>query len=171
MPRLYPDGSRAVALDGATRAGAAPTMPTIPGGGSSITTPPEQDFNTPAMAGSMQQFLSENLGEYVVVEFLIGTASTIQKEGILYAVGTSVMTLFEERTGTFVMCDIFSVKFVTFYPYGSRPWQMSNPDARYSEGGMASGMGNMGGMSAGAGTGMGGCSNPDCGASRMLGQR
>ncbi len=95
-----------------------------PGG---ITTPPPQDFNTPAMQGSMQQFLADNLGQYVVVEFLVGTNQLTTKAGILYAVGTSVMTLYEEMSQTFVTCDMFSIKFVTFYLPGRRPWQVNNP--------------------------------------------
>ncbi len=75
----------------------------------------------------MQQFLSENLGNYVIIEFLIGTQTLTRKAGILYAVGTSVVTLYEEISQTFVTCDIFSVKFVTFYLPGRRPWQVSNP--------------------------------------------
>ncbi len=114
MARLYPEAMQNVALTGASQ-------------NSSINTPPVQDFDTPAMEGSMQQFLADNLGEYVVVEFLIGTQTVMQKAGILYAVGTSVLTLYEEISQTFVTCDIFSVKFVTFYLPGRRPWQMSNP--------------------------------------------
>lgn len=93
----------------------------------SIVTPPQQDFDTPAMEGSMQQFLSENLGQYVVIEFLVGTQNAVTKAGILYAVGTSVVTLYQELSQTFVTCDLFSIKFVTFYLPGHRPWQMNNP--------------------------------------------
>ncbi len=114
MARLYPEAMQNVALNSMTR-------------NESITTPPPQDFDTPAMQGSMQQFLSENLGNYVVIEFLIGTQTLTRKSGILYAVGTSVVTLYEELSQTFVTCDIFSVKFVTFYLPGRRPWQVSNP--------------------------------------------
>lgn len=114
MPRLYPE---------ATQNGALNSM----NNGRAITTPPPQDFNTPAMAGSMQQFLSENLGTYVVIEFLIGTQTLTRKAGTLYSVGTSVVTLYEELSQTFVTCDIFSVKFVTFYLPGRRPWLVSNP--------------------------------------------
>jgi len=92
-----------------------------------INTPPPQNFNTPAMEGSMQQFLADNLGQYVVVEFLVGTNQLTTKAGILYAVGTSVMTLYEEMSQTFVTCDMFSIKFVTFYLPGRRPWQVNNP--------------------------------------------
>lgn len=93
----------------------------------SINTPPAQNFDTPAMDGSMQQFLQDNLGSYVVVEFLVGTSNLVQKAGILYALGSSILTLFEEISQTFVTCDIYSVKFVTFYLPGHRPWEMSNP--------------------------------------------
>lgn len=108
MPQLFPDGMREVILNRVDENG-------------SINTPPEEDFNTEAMQGSMQQFLSENLGIYVVIEFLIGTQAITRKEGILYSVGRSVVTLYEELSQTFVVCDIFSVKFVTFYLPGQRP--------------------------------------------------
>ena len=108
MAQLYPDGMREIAISRAEENG-------------TINTPPEEDFNTEAMQGSMQQFLSENLGQYVVIEFLIGTQTMTRKEGILYAVGRSVVTLYEELSQTFVVCDIFSVKFVTFYLPGQRP--------------------------------------------------
>ena len=87
----------------------------------SINTPPEENFNTEAMQGSMQQFLADNLGEYVIIEFLIGTQTMARKQGILHSVGRSVLTLFEETTQTYVLCDIFSVKFVTFYHPNQRP--------------------------------------------------
>lgn len=108
MPQLYPDGMGDVALNRVDENG-------------SINTPPEENFDTEAMQGSMQQFLSDNLGTYVVIEFLIGTQNIVHKEGVLYAVGRSVVTLYEELSQTFVTCDIFSVKFVTFYLPGQRP--------------------------------------------------
>lgn len=124
MARLYPNGVPTVTYSAADMAGATGMAAQSDSG---INTPPEQDFNTPAMAGSMQQFLNDNLGEYVVIEFLIGTQTLTQKAGILYAVGTSVVTLYEEVSQTFVTCDIFSVKFVTFFLPGHRPWQANNP--------------------------------------------
>lgn len=119
--RLYPNGAQTVTYSAADMAGAADT------GNAGINTPPEQNFNTPAMAGSMQQFLSDNIGEYVIIEFLVGTQTMTQKAGVLYAVGTSVVTLYEEVSQTFVTCDIFSVKFVTFFLPGHRPWQATHP--------------------------------------------
>ena len=87
----------------------------------SITTPPEENFNTEAMRGSMQQILADNLGQFVVIEFLIGTAEMTRKEGILYSVGRSYVVLYEEINMNYVVCDIFSIKFVTFYLPGRRP--------------------------------------------------
>lgn len=106
-----------------------------------ISTPPVQNFNTPAMEGSMQQFLADNIGQYVVVEFLVGTNELTTKAGVLYAVGTSVLTLYQELTQTYVTCDMFSIKFVTFYLPGHRPWQVNFPMAGQS---MAPGQWNTG---------------------------
>lgn len=117
MARLYPEAMQNIAINSANTAAQE----------SGINTPTPPDFNTPAMEGSLQQFLADNLGEYVVVEFLIGTQTLVQKAGILYAVGTSVMTLYQELAQTFVTCDLFSVKFVTFYLPGHRPWHVNNP--------------------------------------------
>ena len=117
MARLYPEAMQNIALNNANTAAQE----------SGINTPTPPDFNTPAMEGSLQQFLADNLGEYVVVEFLIGTQTLVQKAGILYAVGTSVMNLSQEVSQTFITCDLFSVKFVTFYLPGHRPWQVNNP--------------------------------------------
>lgn len=85
--------------------------------------PPPDPFDSEAMQGSLQQLLSKNLGEFVVVEFLIGTRDMTVKQGILFGVGRSTITLYEEQDQTFVVCDIFSIKFVTFYLPGQRPGQ------------------------------------------------
>lgn len=152
---LFPDAMRAVALSAADSQGG-------------INTPPEQDFNTPAMQGSMQQVLSENLGEFVVVEFLIGTQTMERKEGILYAVGSSFLTLFDERTQTFAVCDMFSVKFVTFYLPGQRPWRMENGYADgAAAGGAAVGPGPGGGVSL---SGIPGCGGGVCGYRSLNGR-
>ena len=80
----------------------------------SFTVPPDQDFNTMSFQGSMQQVLQENVGKYVIVEFLIGTGSLTSRQGLLYYVGTQFLVLYDEFESRYVVCDIFSVKFVTF---------------------------------------------------------
>ncbi len=89
-----------------------------------FTVPPNQDFDTLAFQGSMQQVLQENVGNYVIVEFLIGTGSLISRQGVLYNVSTQFLVLFDEFESRYVVCDIFSVKFVTFLLPGYRPGQV-----------------------------------------------
>ena len=104
------------------RTGSAPSNPPVDQGESGIVSPPESAFNTEAFQGSMKQILSDNIGQFVVCEFIIGTGPTLTvKEGILYSVGRSFIVLYEELNRNYVVCDIFSIKFVTFYLPGERP--------------------------------------------------
>ena len=86
-----------------------------------FNTPPQPSFDSEEMRGSMQAILAQNIGEYVVIEFLIGTENIVRKQGILYFVGRSFVTLYDENVNNFIVCDIFSVKFVYFYMPGDRP--------------------------------------------------
>lgn len=88
---------------------------------SNFTSPPQANFDTEEMRGSMQHILSENIGEYVVVEFLIGTEMIMRKQGVLFHVGRSYITLYDEDVNNFIVCDVFSIKFVYFYMPGDRP--------------------------------------------------
>lgn len=89
-------------------------------------TPTPVNFDTEEMRGSMQLILSENIGEYVVIEFLIGTEMIMRKQGLLYFVGTSYVTLYDDMFNNFIVCDIFSIKFVYFYFPGQRPGRNYN---------------------------------------------
>ena len=82
--------------------------------GGSFIVPPDQNFDTLGFQGSMQQVLQENVGKYVIVEFLIGTNGLTSRQGLLYYVGTQFLVLLDEFESRFIVCDIFSVKFVTF---------------------------------------------------------
>ena len=86
-----------------------------------FNTPPQPSFDSEEMRGSMQAILAQNIGEYVVIEFLIGTENIVRKQGMLYFVGRSFVTLYDENVNNFIVCDIFSVKFVYFYMPGDRP--------------------------------------------------
>ena len=55
----------------------------------------------------MQAILAQNIGEYVVIEFLIGTENIVRKQGMLYFVGRSFVTLYDEDVNNFIVCDIF----------------------------------------------------------------
>lgn len=87
---------------------------TMNNAGASVDVPANESFNTEALQGSMQQILSENLGRYVVCEFLIGTQTTEERQGYLYSVGISFIVLNDVLNDVYVVCDIFSIKFVTF---------------------------------------------------------
>ena len=110
MPQFYPDGPSAVNLNSIQE-----------GGGINIPPEPASEFETPGMQGSMQQLLSENLGKFVIADFLIGVSSIVRRVGILYSVGRSFVVLYHEDYHTFQVCDIFSLKFVAFFPPGFEP--------------------------------------------------
>lgn len=83
--------------------------------------PVQPSFDTEEMRGSMQAILADNIGNFVVIEFLIGSNEIIRKQGMLYFVGRSFVTLYDEPANNFLVCDIFSVRFVYFYMPGDRP--------------------------------------------------
>lgn len=96
--------------------------------------------NQEVYGGSFQAALQNNLGYFVVIEFLIGTNGLTEKEGILYAVGNNFVTLYEQETDRYIVCDLFSIKFVTFFrqspSYIVSPNAVGTPRAPRSYGGM-----------------------------------
>lgn len=70
---------------------------------------------------SFQAVLAEGIGVYVVCEFLIGVSLIVRRAGILERVGVSYFTLYEEFSDTYIVCDLYSLKFVTFFRPGVRP--------------------------------------------------
>jgi len=110
MPQFYPDGPAAVNLNSLRESG-----------GLNVPEEPAAEFDTPGMQGSMQQLLSENLGKYVMADFLIGVSNIVRRVGILYSVGRGFLVLYDEDHHNFDVCDIFSLKFVAFFPPGFEP--------------------------------------------------
>ena len=78
--------------------------------------PPREDFGTEELQGTFQQLLSDNLGAYMIGEFLLGTSGMTTREGFLVGVGRSFILLYDFSTRVFTMCDAFSLKFASF-PY------------------------------------------------------
>lgn len=66
--------------------------------------------------GSLQQILADNVGNRVIVDFLVGSSNIVQKEGVLYLVGVSYIVLYESRSDTYVVCNLYAIEFVTFLP-------------------------------------------------------
>lgn len=91
---------------------------------SDFRVPAAQDFNTESFVGSMQQVLQDNIGKYVIVDFFMGTGSLVQREGYLYDVAAQYIVLFDEINLHYVVCDVFSIKFVTFLLPNYRPGQV-----------------------------------------------
>lgn len=96
---------------------------------------PANDIENPqnsdqAFAASFSNMLLRNLGYYVVCEFLIGTTELEQKDGILYSVGNNFVALYQEEYDRYVVCDLFSLKFVTFYPVKTKPRYLISPEQR-----------------------------------------
>ena len=75
----------------------------------------------------MQEVLHENIGKYVLVDFLIGTSNLVTRQGFLYYVGTQFIVLYDSLNLRYVVCDIFSIKFVTFLLPGYQPGQIQTP--------------------------------------------
>lgn len=74
-----------------------------------------------ARRASLAGMLADNLGIFVVCEFLIGTVLIVRRDGILYSVGNNFLTLYQEEDDRYVVCDLYSLKFITFYNATSRP--------------------------------------------------
>ena len=72
------------------------------------------EISQSAYNGSMQQILRENVGNYVICEFLVGTQNLERKEGILHSVGVSFLVLYGVYNQEYIVCDFYSLKFVTF---------------------------------------------------------
>ena len=98
-------------------------------GGGAINTPGTGDsgiMDSPGLEGSFQQVLSENLGRYVQIDFLVGVQTLVRRSGIIYAVGRSFVVLYDETNRNFVMCDVFSAKFVAFFATRPAPGTLPN---------------------------------------------
>ena len=63
--------------------------------------------------GSMQQILAENIGKYVICEFLVGTDTLITRQGILEFVAPSYLVLHDDTCKTHIICDSYALRFVS----------------------------------------------------------
>lgn len=65
--------------------------------------------------GYTQAYLKTQIGKKVRIEFLIGTNIVTDRTGILMDVGISYLIIEPEGTDDRMLCDIYSIKFVTFF--------------------------------------------------------
>ncbi len=59
-------------------------------------------------------YLRTQIGKMVRIEFLIGTGTLIDRTGTLLDVGANFVTIRQVQTDDIVVCDFFSIKFITF---------------------------------------------------------
>jgi hypothetical protein len=62
-----------------------------------------------------QGYLKTQIGKRVLVSFLLGTNTMQDRSGILDKVGISYIILRQPESNNLVLCDIYSIKFVTVY--------------------------------------------------------
>jgi hypothetical protein len=105
-----------------------PTIPYLPTGGptgpSPIGTTPRTPVTTPVgqVPDTVQSvmytpgYLKTLIGKNIRVEFLIGTnAPLVDRTGILLGVGASYILIRPTDTDDTMLCDIYSIKFVTVF--------------------------------------------------------
>lgn len=63
--------------------------------------------------GYIPYFLASNIGKNIRADFIIGTNQYVDKTGKLAEVGVNYFVIYDENSRTSVMCDLYSVKFVT----------------------------------------------------------
>lgn len=80
---------------------------------------------------TLSAILQENIGNPVTCEFLIGTNNIVRRDGVLYSAGVNFLTLYQPNEGRYVVCDIYSLKFITFYgPRGQNTTMSFNSPGR-----------------------------------------
>jgi len=58
-------------------------------------------------------FLARNIGKFVKAEFILGSNQYVDKTGRLMAVGVNYFVLQDNVSRAMIMCDLYSVRFVT----------------------------------------------------------
>ena len=91
------------------------TFPPVPTQQDFLMLPDTQQGPPPATErGYIPYFLASNIGRSVRAEFIIGSNQYVDKTGILSEVGINYFVLTDPSLRTKTMCDLYSVKFVTF---------------------------------------------------------
>jgi len=64
-----------------------------------------------------QGFLKTQIGKKMRITFLIGTNTIQDRDGTLEEVGISYVIIKDADAPTSTLCDIYSIKFVTIFPW------------------------------------------------------
>lgn len=103
----------------ASPAAQAALMPTG-GGGTMSTGALNPTLTQPITINSdsiqyLNGFLRTQIGRPVLIEFLIGTNTLVDRSGTLIGVGVNYILIQEAETDDIVACDFYNIKFVKFY--------------------------------------------------------
>lgn len=79
-----------------------------------IVIPSAEPSDTQVLQGSIQRLLAQNLGRQVAAEFLVGANRLICRSGTLYAVNADYLVLRDADSGTFMVGDVYALRFITF---------------------------------------------------------
>jgi hypothetical protein len=60
-------------------------------------------------------FLRTQIGRRVLIDFLVGTNTFLDKSGTLLGVGANYILIREAETDDIVACDFYNIKFIKFY--------------------------------------------------------
>lgn len=74
---------------------------------------PVQEITGDSFLNSVLQILSENIGAYVILEFLVGTNTIVGRQGILEFVGPSYVVLHDDTCQAHIIGDLAALRFVT----------------------------------------------------------
>lgn len=84
-------------------------------------------FHSPAVqpgtqsVGDFQRLLTDNIGQEVVAEFVVGLDEIVEKAGVITAVTEEYLLLYDDVNLIYVACDLKGLQFLTFYQSGTRP--------------------------------------------------
>jgi hypothetical protein len=110
MQQLYPTGIPTGPAYAPLPVPVSPASAAVPGIPASLVTISSTD-NPLYTAG----FLKTQIGQKVLLTFLIGSNSTVDRQGTLLGVGTSYIIIRESETDDLMLCDMYSIKFVRIY--------------------------------------------------------
>jgi hypothetical protein len=103
------------AMDGPYINNDPPTQATPPSDTGTTTPPPIVRQGPPPATdkGYIPAYLERNIGKNVRAEFVLGTSNFTDRTGKLIEVGVNYFVLEDANSRTNIMCDLYSVKFVT----------------------------------------------------------
>lgn len=78
---------------------------------------------------SIQEVLAKALGRYAICELLIGANTIDTREGYLCYVGKNYFMLYQPETATCMMCDLYSLKYITFFAPNMKAQSMEIPES------------------------------------------